>query len=150
LPVISVYYICYTVSVKTKIMDVVRLRTLTAKSIIGFGRYRDLSVQQMIDIHKVIYLRWMYFNCFGISFTEDVLNRIGVFSNLRIEKPGANTELWDKILDGIDESLKHGLKGYIIKCATKSHRKAHLTGYNATLKRELNKGKLQYINQGHK
>jgi hypothetical protein len=64
------------------------LRTLTRKSVIGFGKYQDLTVQNVIDTISVSHLIRMYYNLGKISFTEDVLNEIGVFEEIRINKPG--------------------------------------------------------------
>ena len=85
------------------------LRKLSLKSIIGFGKYAEWSVQKVIDFHKKGYLRWCYQNLNGISFLDDVLKEIGIIGddyNYTIEKPGSDPELGKKIqqdkLDGIN------------------------------------------------
>lgn len=54
----------------------------------NFGKYYDLTVQQVIDKGHRAYLRWCYFNNSMISFNDDVLNDIGITINHRIIKPG--------------------------------------------------------------
>jgi hypothetical protein len=84
-------------------MDVPILRTLAWKSILGFGKYKLLSIQQIFDLGHTAYLRYIYYNIEGISFNEEILTSIYVISkgfDDRIKKPGINTELGKKI-DGI-------------------------------------------------
>lgn len=81
-------------------MDVPILRTLTWKSILGFGKYKELSIQQIFDLGHTAYLRYIYFNVEGISFNEEILTKIYVISKYyddRIIKPGTNPELGKKI-----------------------------------------------------
>lgn len=84
-------------------MDVPILRTLAWKSILGFGKYKELSIQQIFDLGHTAYLRYIYFNVEGLSFSEEILKKIHVINELydnKIAKPGTNPELGKKI-DGI-------------------------------------------------
>jgi hypothetical protein len=81
-------------------MDVAILRTLAWKSILGFGKYKFLSVQQIFDLGHTAYLRYIYYNVEGISFNTEILTKIHVINNNydnRIEKPGTNPELCKKM-----------------------------------------------------
>lgn len=71
-------------------MDSVLMRTMTEKSIIGFGYedVRDLSVGQMIAMRKVSDLIRMYYGLDKINFVEDILDQIGITKEIRILKPG--------------------------------------------------------------
>ena len=94
------------------------LRKLSLKSIIGFGKYSEWTVQKVIDFHKKGYLRWVYYNINGISFLDDVLKEIGIIGDdydYRIEKPGSDPELGEKVnqdkTDGITSlTIKKRLK----------------------------------------
>lgn len=68
-------------------MDVVLLRKLSRKSVLNFGIYKDLPVNNLLDLHNYSYLRWVYFNCSNITFMDDILLEIGVDENNRISKP---------------------------------------------------------------
>jgi len=81
-------------------MDTIRLRTLSWKSFLGFGKYKELSVQQIYDLGHTAYLRYIYYNMEGISFNEEILKAIHVINSKfdnRISKPGIDVELGIKI-----------------------------------------------------
>lgn len=65
----------------------VNLRTLTRKSLFGFGIMRDLTVQQGIDTGRVKEIIKMYYFLAKINFIEEVLLEIGITKELRIPKP---------------------------------------------------------------
>lgn len=76
-------------------MSRVLLRTLARKSTLKFGKYYDLTVQQVIDLRGVEglkALRWYYYQASNISFNDEVLNELGIHEAIRIEKPGKCTE----------------------------------------------------------
>ena len=74
-------------------MDVVLLRTLTRKSILNFGRHAPIPIGDLVDLQKVNYLRWIYYNYEGLTFTEDILTDINILPEHRIKKPGKDPEL---------------------------------------------------------
>jgi hypothetical protein len=67
---------------------VCRLRTLTRKSIIGFGKYKDLTVQNVLDTMNVSEIIGLYFRLDKINFQEEILEEVGIKKELRIQKPG--------------------------------------------------------------
>ena len=70
--------------------DVTLLRKLTFKSTMKFGKYYDLTVQNILDLygHKGIsYLAWVYYSSDKISFMDDVLDSLFITKDCRIEKP---------------------------------------------------------------
>jgi hypothetical protein len=73
-------------------MDVVTLRILTEKSVMGFGQFKDMTVRHVIDLRRGQYLRWCYYNMSGISFNEQVLKEIHIFEKEYIKKPGIDPE----------------------------------------------------------
>lgn len=70
---------------------VTRLRTLTKKSKLGFGKYAEQTVETLTKTNRT-YLVWVYYNISGITFTDEILdNDLSIVH--RIEKPGKNPEL---------------------------------------------------------
>lgn len=129
-------------------MDVVRLRTLAYKSILGFGKYHDFNVKSLVDTHKTVYLRWVYYNCDMISFLPDILDEIHIPNEYRIEKPGKNPELYVELNEKIWANL-----GGFTKFKQKQHRKKVKKGIkNHNLikdSRKYSKANLQARNHGH-
>lgn len=78
-------------------MEAILLRRLTEKSLVGFGKYAALTVQQVIDLQHTRYLRWVYFNSSNIDFIDSILDRISITPDCKINKPGTNKELCEFI-----------------------------------------------------
>lgn len=74
-------------------------RTLTFKSKLGFGKRKDLTVQQLIDLRMVLDLISPYYKLTSINYTDEVLDCLGITDEYRIEKPGANREMYYKFLE---------------------------------------------------
>jgi hypothetical protein len=72
----------------TIMSDNVLLRTMTLKSRINFGQYRDLCVQELINLNVHIELIKMYYLLEKITFTEDVLTILRINDDRAITKPG--------------------------------------------------------------
>ena len=72
-------------------------RKLTEKSLMKFGQFADTTVQQLIDIHKVRYLRWVYYNCSQIDFCETVLDTLRIDEEWRINKPGTDPDMYHEL-----------------------------------------------------
>ena len=71
--------------------DVTLLRTLTRKSTLKFGKFHDLTVQNVPDSQNMkgrSLLRFYYFNSSKISFIDDLLDELNIPPELRIPKPG--------------------------------------------------------------
>lgn len=75
------------------------LRTLTNKSILWFGKHNGLKVQQIIDLHEKDYIRYIYYNFSGITFTEEVLSEISITNERLITKPGIAPEMHQKVFE---------------------------------------------------
>lgn len=130
-------------------MDTLRLRTMTEKSIIGFGKFTDLSVQNLIDMKKTREIRWIYFNCSMLSFQDNILDWAGIINEYRIEKPGTNKELYYKlndekkrIMSGFTILKKDSHTRKVLKSRMKDNRRAE--------RFKFSKASLQAINHGHK
>ena len=98
--------------------ELVLLRTLTKRSPILFGRYSDLTVQELLNVNKYRYLRWMYFCCSKINFIPDILEQLGITSDYIINKPGVNENLMDKL-----NNEKSDKMGSFTKLKQDSHKK---------------------------
>lgn len=72
-------------------------RTLTYKSKLGFGKYIDLTIQDILNLKKGQYLRWVYFNYEGIDFIPEILDIIQITEEYRLKKPAKNTNFLEEI-----------------------------------------------------
>ena len=71
---------------------IVRYRICTEKSVLGFGKYADLPVGDIMKVDEE-YIPWIYYNKAGVSFHARILEGYGLEP---IEKPGANPDkFWD-------------------------------------------------------
>jgi len=131
------------------------LRTLTHKSIIGFGRsdIRILAVQELIHLSRQYELVRMYYGLGKISFTEEVLNDIGIKPEWRIKKPGKDHEALSKyrllIIDTLrakDEAGGLGRMGLKLANKQKQQNRLNVRGRNNI--REC-KNMMQRRNHGH-
>jgi hypothetical protein len=66
--------------------DVVLLRTLTRKSIIGFGNYKDITVQNILDLrqHKVLLEIYYFFR--NIDYMPDILEELCIIGERVVDK----------------------------------------------------------------
>lgn len=69
-------------------MSIIRLRKLSFKSVLDFGKFQHHSVQQVLDLREAKYLIWLYYNQSNISFTDDVLQLLHLTGERTITKPG--------------------------------------------------------------
>ena len=54
------------------------LRTMTRKSKMGFGKYKDKTVQEMLDLRRNLDLISPYYKLTSINYTEDILNELNL------------------------------------------------------------------------
>ena len=128
-------------------MDVIRLRTLTTKSRLGFGQYADMTIDQIIAIKKKIYLVWVYFNINGISFTDDILDAFFYDKKWLIDKPGTNPKMFEEYINRYKSKI-HGVEGLAVKQKNKKRSKARYISKQASRHTETKKSVLQARNQG--
>lgn len=98
----------------------------------GFGKYKDKTVQEMIDLRRTLDLISPYYKLTSINYTEDILNELKITEKYRIEKPSANKEMYYKFLEENGYKLKQrGVYGAdIMKKESKRLTKAQLQGMN--------------------
>lgn len=133
------------------ITDAVILRTLTNKSVLGFGQYRELTVLEIINLQKSGYLRYAYFNFYGITFTDEVLDKLNIHPKYRIHKPGTNPELFEQHHQMIHSANHTSDPMRYFKWTGRNHKIQRGRQYyrEKTYFRESTKGVLQAKNHGH-
>lgn len=70
---------------------VVLLRTLTLKSKIGFGIFKNCTVEEIIKSGRHKELINIYFRLANVTFVEEILCKLHISE--RVQKPGKNVEL---------------------------------------------------------
>lgn len=128
-------------------MEIIRLRTLTRKSILGWGKYKELNVDTVLHAARG-HLIWLYYHVQWINFDDDVLRALGITGKWRIEKPGTSPETHEKLRNNkIRYKYGDSVGNYIIGNNNKKRR------YNELLKAEKDsiesKARLQARNHGH-
>lgn len=73
------------------------LRKLAHKSTMNFGKYADMTVHQILSLNHQRILRWYYYNCSNITFTDEILDELHIPVEFRIDKPGKNPELCEQL-----------------------------------------------------
>lgn len=68
------------------------LRKLSWKSLLGFGKHKDLRIEDIMKIDAQ-YLNWIYYNQSNISFLDDILDKLDITADRRIDKPGKDPNL---------------------------------------------------------
>jgi hypothetical protein len=125
------------------ISESVLLRTLTRKSVLWFGKHNGLRIQQIIDMHLGAYLRWIYYNFTGITFTEDILGELTITENRRISKPGIAPEKHTKIMEENIKSMHIHTKSHMDKVIKIREKCKLIKTYNSV---NFKKSQLQAIN----
>lgn len=74
------------------------LRTLTRKSELGIWNLPG-TVQDLFDRKKQMQLIAAYYKLTTINYTDDILDELKITSEWKIEKPGADKELYYKFLN---------------------------------------------------
>lgn len=132
------------------ITDTPLLRKLAPKSILSFGQYKGLAVQDVIKTGHPAYLRFLYYNIEGISFIDDILREIGVvgdYYDYQIKKPGTNSELGKKVDEIKIKHMDVGDRAHAKKVAKNRQKQKNVTSMFAD-KKIFSKGSMQARNQG--
>jgi hypothetical protein len=131
----------------TTMSSVVLLRKLTNKSVINFGKYFDLTVQQCLDTKKRKYLRWVYFNCSNITFTDELLDELLIPVDYRFDKPNKNVELGIKLEENLKENYPEWFKKKLEK---KANRIRKSEAIKVDFKSDRVKSKLSLMNENRR
>jgi hypothetical protein len=133
-------------------MDTIKLRTLTWKSVIWWGKYEGLSIRQIFDLKHTGWLRFIYYNNSEITFIDEILEKIRVFGETfdhKINKPGKDPEKGQEVSKWC--FLKYGDK-FGFAHADNLFKIPDKIQHKKTIQYEkiaFSKGNLQRMNQGH-
>lgn len=125
----------------------VRLRTLTRKSRIPYGKYEGRTVQEMLDNNNKKAISWLYYNVAWITFTDDVLEECHIKGQVLIEKPGINPDLYRKTVEFFLKRRLGDNANFIIYNNEKKRYKRSLK--QAEKDENLSPARLQAMNHGH-
>lgn len=87
-------------------MSVILKRTLTLKSKIGFGKYKEYTVNHLIGMNKNIDLLSMYYKLGKIDFNQEIKDLIGISTQFEIEKPSKDLDMYYAILNHLGYEKK--------------------------------------------
>jgi hypothetical protein len=122
-------------------------RKLTKKSIVGFGKYIDLSVDNLLKRNRHIDLIYIYFNLSHITFFDDILDELRITEEHRIQKPGNDREKGIEFLNtvwGTEMDAKHArLPNQIRRQAIKKLQYLNNMAIDKKLNQAVNHGKLR-------
>lgn len=128
-------------------MDIVRLRTLTLKSKVGYGKYTDVTVENLIKFKGLGVISWLYYNVEWITFTDDILDMLIKHDCERIEKPGTNPKIHERRIVKIHNCCYDDKRKYALYRSHMAHKRRRLEKTEAAA--NMSKGKLQALNHGH-
>lgn len=131
--------------------NVVTLKKKTERSLVEFARYsndfyKDKTVAYCLE-HKPLHLIWIYYHVQWITFTDDILDKLRIFPEQRIDKPGIAPDRYEaRIRRSIRK--KYGDKaGFVIKARERRMKKKELEYQEG--REVLSKLTLQALNHGH-
>lgn len=134
-----------------QITSVPLLRKLSYKSKLNFGKFNNLTVQEILNLNRKSYLRFIYYNYEGISFIDDILRELKIYGDDyddRISKPGKDPELGNELSDlryqSFDDKIKKNLEK---RQVGQSNNK--MSQFTLRDKIGYSKGNLQRRNHGH-
>lgn len=129
-------------------MDIVTLRKKTRKALIGWGKYKDYTVEQLITAlpQEIV---WLYYHVEWMTFTDDILDEVKIFEHERIEKPGIDQEMFEKRLNNFIRSRykNKDIANFVVAAKEKKRRRRALQIVEESV--NFTKGQLQAMNHGH-
>jgi len=112
-------------------MSATILRTLTVKSKLKFGKYKDYTVEHLFGMRKNLDLISIYFNLSNITFVDDILDELGITSEFRIEKPCKDNDMYKVfILEKYGKKQAPNKTLQKMSATTKAYRSDYLTRLN--------------------
>ena len=67
------------------------LKTLDRESIVKYNVLSELSIQEILNSKTLTggnWVSWVYYNSEELTFVPSILDEAGIYSDLRIDKPG--------------------------------------------------------------
>lgn len=130
--------------------EVTLLRTLAKKSTLNFGRKRYCTVEQLLlTTNGKTYLMFCYWRLSNISFAEDILDELGITTELRIKKPGTVDQVEFRKRQAVAEG-NIGIRALAIENAARYQRARRRVKQAYSKAFELRPSVLQAKNQGHR
>ena len=124
---------------------ITKLRILTKKSKLLFGKYHDFTVHDVLIMNSK-YIVWAYYNKELISFSDDILEE---FDIIPIKKPGTDKEVYYQWLDNLSAKFTEvQTEHYKLKRYNRKRKKSNVRLANAIRSETYTKGELQSINHG--
>ena len=108
------------------------LRIMTRKSKLNFGKYKDKTVQQMLELNRKIELISAYYKLTSINYTQDILDELKIVGDYVIDKPSSDKEMYYKFLNenGYKKRLRNRNGADRMKFETKRFSGAQLQRFN--------------------
>jgi hypothetical protein len=144
------------INIMNKLSDTVSLRKLTFKSIIGFGSYKDLTVQDLCNLQRHKELLSIYYKLGRIDFVDEVKEYLCITGKRLIPKPGKDYTaykffhgeiLYDIIekerANGASKNLLYGIKKSNDK-AIRGAQKARINKQNSPM---INRARVQKVKE---
>lgn len=129
-------------------MDLVRLRTLTRKSKLGYGYYAENTVGELLDKKYYKALRYAYYCVQNINFMPDILEQLHIVGKMVIEKPGVDHEKYElSNLFAMENRRGVGKDKAKLIQYWREKRKAIRKEREAS--KDISQGRLQAFNHGH-
>lgn len=126
---------------------VAKYRGCTRKSILGFGNYADLPVGEILKVDK-IYVAWVYYNIEKVTFSEDILQELGIVE--RIDKPGVDRKAFYRWKDALYADIPEDKKDLAYLAKWRGRKKAACANMRRVEKAtSYSKAALQANNHGH-
>ena len=72
------------------------LRIMTRKSKLKFGKWAEMTVQQMLDLNKGYKLVAYYYCYSSVNYIENVLTELRITNEFRIPKPSKDIVMYRK------------------------------------------------------
>lgn len=115
-------------------MSTILLRTMTAKSMIGFGAYTDLTIQNLLDTYRYKELLEIYYNFRNIDYCQELKETLCIVGDRVIDKKLPNPDRFFKDA----KKMIFGAMRDIIEKKTPEQRKSelHYTGKEKKNKRK--------------
>ena len=108
------------------------LRTLTKKSKLGFGKFKDETVQRILDLKKPLELISAYYKLSSINFTDDILLELKITDEFKLQKPCINLDLYYEFLEqkGFKKKIRVRTGSNAMKKETRLLSKSELRSFN--------------------
>lgn len=104
---------------------------MTRNSKMAFGKYKEKTVQEMLDLRRNLDLISAYYKLTSINYQDDILNELKITEEYRIEKPSKNLDMYYKFLNENGYKLRaRGQGADKLKKFTKPFSKSYLVGKN--------------------